>query len=150
MVERRVVMGGSLLAGLTALASPAVAAEASARAVDDLQDVSSSIKGLQRTVEDQFATIYTAKWHGVGRIRQQQHTWMRSTQKFPDFIEIGIDIWDNMYDWHVVHQLPVTMARTGDGRYTMVFMFTTLVLRPDQAPDYVGFAFDIDTRLRTR
>ena len=58
---------------------------------------------------------------------------MRSTQKYPDFIEIGIDVWDNIYDWHVVHQQPVNMTRTSDGRYAMVFMFTTLLLRPDQA-----------------
>jgi hypothetical protein len=31
----------------------------------------------------------------------------------------------------------------------MLFMFTTLVLRPEQAPDYVGFPFDSDSR-RTR
>jgi len=43
------------------------------------------------------------------------------------------------------------MTRTSDGRYTMVFMYTTLLLRPDQAPDFVGFAFDADSaRLRTR
>jgi len=29
-------------------------------------------------------------------------------------------------------------------------MYTTLLLRPDQAPDFVGFAFDADTRARTR
>jgi hypothetical protein len=31
----------------------------------------------------------------------------------------------------------------------MVFMFTTLLLRPDQAVDFVGYAFDADTP-RTR
>jgi hypothetical protein len=29
-------------------------------------------------------------------------------------------------------------------------MFTTLLLRPEQAPDFVGFSFDADTRARTR
>jgi hypothetical protein len=42
------------------------------------------------------------------------------------------------------------MTRTADGRYAMVFMFTTLLLRPDQAADFVGFAFDADTQRRTR
>ena len=148
MVERRAVVGGSLLAGLSTLMSPA-GAEAAAPA--DLEGVSDSIDQLRRTVETQFASVYTNKWQGVARIRQQQHTWMRSTQKYPDFIEIGIDVWDNIYDWHVVHQQPVNMTRTSDGRYTMVFMFTTLLLRPDQAADYVGFAFDADgARPRTR
>ena len=138
MVERRAVVGGSLLASLSTLMSPA-----GAEAAADLEGVSGSIDQLRRAVETQFASVYT-------NIRQQQHTWMKSTQKYPDFIEIGIDVWDNIYDWHVVHQQPVNMTRTSDGRYTMVFMFTTLLLRPDQASDYVGFAFDASTaRQRT-
>ena len=146
MVERRAVVGGSLLASLSTLMSPA-----GAEAAADLEGVSGSIDHLRRAVETQFASVYTNKWQGVSRIRQQQHTWMRSTQKYPDFIEIGIDVWDNIYDLHVVHQQPVNMTRTSDGRSTMVFMFTTLLLRPDQSADYVGFAFDADgARPRTR
>lgn len=149
-MERRAVVGGSLLAGLSSLISPA-AASVDAAAAQDLEGVSDSIDQLRRTVERHFATVYGDRWRGVARIRQQQHTWMRSTQKYPDFIEIGLDVWDNIYDWHVVHQQPVNMTRTSDGRYTMVFMYTTLLLRPDQAPDYVGFAFDAETaRPRTR
>lgn len=146
-MERRAIVGGSLLAGLTSLMSPA-SAEAAAPA--DQEGVSESIDQLRRTVERQFASVYTNKWGGVERIRQQQHTWMKSTQKYPDFIEIGLDVWDNLYDWHVVHQQPVNMTRTSDGRYAMTFMFTTLLLRPEQAPDYVGFAFDASTARQPR
>ena len=155
-MERRAVVGGSLLAGLSTLMSQAAladgaSAEAASAAAGDLEGVSDSIDQLRLTVEHQFATVYTDKWQGVARVRQQQHTWMRSTQKYPDFIEVGLDIWDNIYDWHVVYQQPVNMTRTSDGRYTMVFMYTTLLLRPDQALDFVGFAFDADSaRPRTR
>jgi hypothetical protein len=149
-MERRAVVGGSLLAGLSTLMSPAAlaagaSAEAASAAAGDLEGVSDSIDQLRLTVEHQFATVYTDKWQGVARVRQQQHTWMRSTQKYPDFIEVGLHIWDNIYDWHVVYQQPVNMTRTSDGRYTMVFMYTTLLLRPDQALDFVGFAFDADS-----
>lgn len=155
-MERRAIVGGSVLAGLSTLMSPAAlaagpSAEAASSAAGDLEGVSDSIDQLRLTVERQFASVYTDKWQGVARIRQQQHTWMRSTQKYPDFIEVGLDIWDNIYDWHVVYQQPVNMTRTSDGRYTMVFMYTTLLLRPDQALDFVGFAFDADSaRPRTR
>ena len=149
-MERRAVVGGSLLASLSTLMSPANADAASAAAAD-LEGVSDSIDQLRRTVERQFANVYTNRWEGVARIRQQQHTWMRSSQRYPDFIEIGLDVWDNVYDWHVVHQQPINMTRTADGRYAMVFTFTTLLLRPDQAPDFVGFAFDAESaRPRTR
>jgi len=141
MIERRTLMGGGLIAGLSTLGAPGTS---EAAVSDDLQQVSGAVDALRKAVEDQFEVVYTNKWRGVMRIRQQQRTWMRATQKFPDFIEIGIDVWDNLYDWHVVHQQPVSMARTADGRYAMVFMFTTLLLRPEQAPDFVGFAFDAD------
>ena len=143
MIERRAVMGGTVLAGLTTLLTPKAG---EAAPTDDLSQVSGAVEALRKTVEEQFDAIYTSKWRGVSRIRQQQHTWMRATQKFPDFIEIGMDVWDNVYDWHVTHQQPVSMTRTADGHYAMVFMFTTLLLRPDQAPDFVGFAFDADSQ----
>ena len=145
MVERRQLMGGGIVAGLTALMGESSANAAAAQS-DDGQRISGSIDQLRRTFEGQFDQTYTTPWRGVSRIRQQQRTWIKSTMKFPDFIEIGIDVWENLYDWHVAHQQPVSMGRANDGRYTMTFMFTTLVLRPEQAPDYVGFPFDADGR----
>lgn len=146
MVERRALVGGGLAAGLTALMGESSAVAA---APDDSQQISGSIDQLRKTFEGQFDQSYAALWRGIGRVRQQQRQWLRSTQKYPDFLEIGVDVWDNLYDWHVAHQQPLSMGRAADGRYTMTFMFTTLVLRPEQAPDYIGFPFDADAR-RTR
>ena len=119
-MERRALVGGSLLASLSTLMSPAAVAEASAEsasaAAGDLEGVSDSIDELRRTFERQFASVYSDKWQGVTRIRQQQHTWMRSTQKYPDFIEIGLDVWDNIYDWHVAYQQALSVQRLADGR----------------------------------
>ena len=39
----------------------------------------------------------------------------------------------------------MTATRTADGRYVMTVMFTTLILRPEQVSNYVGYGFD--TRL---
>lgn len=147
MVKRRAVMGGGLVAGLTALIGES--SGSAAPVSDESQQISNSIDQLRKTFEGQFDQTYTSLWRGVTRIRQQQRTWLRSTQKFPDFIEIGIDVWDNVYDWHVAHQQPLSMGRGPDGHYTMVFMFTTLILRPEQAPDFVGYAFDENVRRRS-
>jgi hypothetical protein len=53
-----------------------------------------------------------------------------------------LSVWEDVYDWHVRFHLPITAARLADGRYVLGFMFTNLLLRPDQALDYVGFGFD--------
>jgi len=144
MVDRRAVVGSGLVASLTALMGESSAA--SAAVPDDNQQISNSIDLLRRTFEGQFDQTYGTLWRGVSRIRQQQRQWIKSTMKYPDFIEIGLDVWDNLYDWHVVHQQPLSVGRASDGHYTMVFMFTTLVLRPEQSPDYVGFPFDSKPR----
>ena len=60
-MERRAVVGGSLLASLSTLMLPAAVAEASAAsasaATGDLEGVSDSIDQLRRTVERQFAKM---------------------------------------------------------------------------------------------
>ena len=144
MVQRRDLVSGGIVAGLAALAAPP--AQGAGGAGDEQS--ATAINRLRETVERQFNEIYTGKWRGLLRVRQQQHAWLLSTRKYPDFIEIGLDVWDNVYDWHVAYQQPVNMTRLADGRYAMAFMFTTLLLRPDQSPDFVGYAFDGDSQRR--
>jgi hypothetical protein len=42
----------------------------------------------------------------------------------------------------VVFEQPLNVTRLGDGRYAMAFMFTTLLLRPEVAPNFVSYPFD--------
>ena len=147
MVPRRDLVGGGLMAGLATLMTPSSEA---AVAPDDDQSSAQAIDRLRETFERQFEQVYSSKWRGVSRVRQQQRTWMVATRKYPDFIEIGLDVWDNVWDWHVVYQQPLNVSRVADGRYAMLFMFTTLLLRSDQNPDFVGYAFDTDSQGRPR
>ena len=135
-MERRQLVSGGLFAGLAGafgFPSGAVAqrgdadADRTASAVDELRKVIE--RGLQISPE-------------LARIREQQRVFMRANQKFPDYIEVGIGVWESVYDWHVRHQRPVTVARTADGRYTMELLETLLLLRPEQAETFVGFGFD--------
>ena len=146
MVQRRDLVGGGLVAGLASMVASATEADA---AVDDEQSTT-AINRLRETFERQFDQVYSSRWLGVSRVREQQRTWLMSTRKYPDFIEIGIDVWDNIWDWHVVYQQPLNVTRVADGRYAMSFMFTTLLLRSDQKPDFVGYAFDADSQGRPR
>ena len=146
MVQRRDLVGGGLVAGLASMMAPAAEADT---AVDDEQSTT-AINRLRETFERQFDQVYSSRWRGVSRVREQQRTWLMSTRKYPDFIEIGIDVWDNIWDWHVVYQQPLSVTRVADGRYAMSFMFTTLLLRSDQKPDFVGYAFDADSQGRPR
>ena len=149
-MHRRNLVNGGLLAGLTAVVAPesAEAAAAGGGAQSEPQ-VATEVAALRRSLEQQYQAQTAGPWSGINAIRRQQHDWLKATQKYPDFIEIGIGIWDNVYDWHVRHQQPINMTRLADGRYAMAFMFTTLLLRPDMAIEFVGYPFEADGRRAT-
>ena len=136
-MERREVVGGGLL-GLTALfGAGGGVAEATQRA--DNPEVARAIGELRDLLERRLSPPFAE----LSEIRQQQRMFLKASQKFPEYIEIGINVWDRLYDWHVRHQQPLNIGRRDDGRYAMTFMFTTLVLRPEQSDNYVGFAYDV-------
>jgi len=134
-MNRRALMNGGFLTGIAALVEPQQSSRSGsqgddaivARAIYDLNDT------LRRTLDTSRELV---------RIREQQRIYLRAAQKFPDFIEVGIAVWESVYDWHVRHQLPLSLSRNADGRYAMTVAFTTLVLRPDASENYVGAGVD--------
>jgi len=139
-MERRDLVGGGLAAGMASLIA---AGEADAAGQDrDAVEISRAVNELRRAIE----ANYTNPWTRVAQIREQQRIWMRTAQKFPDFMEIGLGVWEGLYDWHVRFQQPINVTRMADGRYAMSFMFTTLILRPDFDLNYVGPPFDNERR----
>ena len=146
MIERRALMSAGIAAGVATM-TPARGLDAAAAQRGDTSDaVARAVDELRQEALRQFDTTDGRPWRIIARIREQQRLWMRSTQKYPDFIEIGVDVWDAMHDWHVRERQPLNVTRLPDGRYAMLFSFTTLLLRVDAMADYVGPAFDNDGR----
>ena len=142
MVQRRNLMGAGLAASLAALVAGEETEAAAAQRDDGSQEVSNEVRQPRQAIE----TNFNRPWTSIARIREQQRIWLRANHKYPDFIELGADVWDALYDWHVRYQQPINMTRSADGRYLMAFMFTTFILRPEQAPDYIGPPLDGDRR----
>ena len=80
---------------------------------------------------------------GITRIRQQQRQFLKGNTKFPDFVEVGAGVWDELIDWHVTTQRPVNVTQRGDGRYAMPFFQTMIILRVDYLDEQVGVPFDV-------
>ncbi len=142
MVERRDLLGGGLAAGLAAaFAAPADAAGAPQARRD------SSDAAVESRIADAIDKLRDALAHqdesaDVAQIRVQQRTFLKANQKFPDFMDVGIDIWERMHDWHVRTRQPLNIIRTNDGRYGMVFGVTTLLLVPQQVGTYISWGYD--------
>ena len=138
-MERRQLVSGGLLAGLAgAFGFPASADGAVQRPDEAAEDRTAAAVDELRKVVDRGLQVSPE----LARIREQQRIFMRANQKFPDYLEVGIGVWESVYDWHIRHQRALTIGRTADGRYTMAVMETLLLLRPEQTESFVGFGFD--------
>jgi hypothetical protein len=154
MMERRRVIGGGVVAGVTGLLGTSAFAEATADMsaganappADDGRLEAAAIDRLRAVMERQFEACELGACAHVDRLRSLQRNWLASREKYPDVIDVGIVMWERIYDWHLKHQQTPDARRLADGRYAMTFMFTTLLLRPDQPPDYVGPPYDLDGR----
>jgi hypothetical protein len=146
MVQRRTVITGTVLGGaLSALTAPAAAAGAQSAAQSAAQSQATDqlieeIARAVKSVRDEIEREYTF-WE-IEPVRAQMRTFLRANSKFPDFIEVGTDVWQQVYDWHVRFQHPLTLGRSPDGRYTILLLATNVVMRPDMAPGYIGLGYD--------
>ena len=137
MLNRRHVINGSLFAGLAAFMPPQQS-RTTATTSDDAAAITKAVSDLDSTL-GRFLDVSPE----LARIREQQRIFLRASQKFPDFIEIGVRVWESVYDWHVRHQQPLAISLNAEGRYTMAVALTTLVLRPEFMDSYVGNGFDV-------
>lgn len=75
-------------------------------------------------------------------VRLKQMDYVKANGKYPDFIDVGIDVWYAVHDWHIRLQQQLVFNRDGVGRYTMMLGFTALVLRPDAVPAFISTPYD--------
>ncbi len=143
MVTRRSLFGGGLLAGLTATVLPIGRDDA------PLEGQGPRDEALAKAVEDVRDEL-RARLRGCGpytcgameQIRANQKAFLKTSAKFPDFIDVGADVWAAAWDWHIKNQQQLTVGRQDNGRYTMSFMLSTLVLRPDMSDSYIGLGYE--------
>jgi hypothetical protein len=155
MVTRREVVTAGALSALGAMveahpeaeAGPADAA-ASARveqspetvSAQALKDISEEVQRIRQLMREAFVGPSVAAGV-IGDVRKQFGIFLKANQKYPDLCEIGPGVFTEVYDWHVRYQQPIEVSRV-DNRTALRFMFTWLILRPEQADMYVGIPFD--------
>ena len=147
MIGRRTVLNGTALgSALAALTSqPALeargeeAVQANSERVNvtiDTSAITSSINALRTEVRRQDTF-----WE-IEPVREPMKAFLRQTGKYPDYIEVGTDIWHQVYDWHVRYQQPLTVTRGPEARYTILLDSTQVIMRTELAASYIGQAYD--------
>ena len=147
MISRREVVTAGVLG--TLVGSPAdLSAEAAAAKAEAAQDDAGIIRALNE-IEKELERLNgvvdgTSRVTGgfLGEIRGRFTTHLRAAGRFPEFMEIGIDPFYEVYDWHVRHQQQIQITRISDQRFAIQWMFTQLILRYEQDPKYLGIPFD--------
>jgi hypothetical protein len=139
MLSRRdLLMSGALASSLRPGEPAAAQMQRSSQAGGD--PVDQDLHEIRDALRDLLQRLTPSR--DVTEIRDKQRLHFKLTQKFPDFIDIGIQVWERLYTWHLENKLPLKAVRTPEGRMEMEFMFTTLLLRSDIPDTQIGVAYD--------
>jgi hypothetical protein len=133
----------------TGVAGSLAASSSSGPSVTEAQDadragqreIARAVNEVEQVLRDVHLTSSLSHGFAEG-LRKEMMQFFRGNHKFPEFIDIGIGVFMDIYDWHVKNRQQLVVTRGIDGRYNMQFMFTTLVLRGEQDPKYIGVPYD--------
>ena len=142
MLDRREALNRMALGGVASALAPLPRGADSAAAGPPPDDAAgdAAVARAVQAVRDEIAR--QGSFWELTPVRDQVRTFLRSNGKFPDFIEVGSDVWQQVYDWHVRFRQDITLGRTSDARYTIKLMETNLIMRSDLTPGYIGLPFD--------
>ena len=141
MIDRRQLLTAGGLLGALAPAGEGTATAFGAGQLSDrqVQDVTSALKSISNAIE---AVAAHESFAAILPLRNRQVDYLKGNGKFPDFIDVSVDVWMAAYDWHVRLLQPLTLGRDSTGRYTLMLGYTALVLRPDVAPNFISTPYD--------
>lgn len=142
MLSRRELIAAGVAGGLAAAPNAADAAMVEVEQDREGQrEIAIQIQSVDSTLKTAF--LSSSAGHGtIVRLRSDMETFLRANSKFPDYFEVGIAVFFEIYDWHIKYDQPVVVNRLADGRYSLQFMFSHLILRPDQDRNFVGVPTD--------
>jgi len=140
MLARRRMLGTTLFGGLVGAAIPASAGatdQSNQTSERQTMEIIEALKDIRKALDAPHGAFVE-----ILPIRQKQMDYLRATNKFPDFIDVGLDVWFSVHDWHIRHLQQPVLGRDTNGRYTISVMGTQLVMRPDLVPSFISAPYD--------
>lgn len=147
MFTRRQVVTHGTVGAIAAAAMPASAEAATLTPApqDNGADVVRELKVFESIVKSSLASgleTNSLAYGYVPRLRDAFTTFLKANQKFPDFCEIGVGVFYDLYDWHVKNVQALQVGRMADNRLTIRFMYTTMIVRLEVDAGYIGTPTD--------
>jgi hypothetical protein len=132
MLSRR-----ELISGGAALHMAAGNAAAAQREVDNGPELVAIRDALTALSQEQRVST-----GDVAALRTRQRNFFRLNQRFPQLIDVGIQVWERMQDWHIRHMRPLTIQRNSEGYWQMDFIMSVIVLKPELPDNEIGVGYD--------
>ena len=108
---------------------------------DGLNKLDTSVDDFRSAV-DQGLRGNSMSFGGVAIVKNELQRYLKTSGKFPDYCDIGVAVFFDIYDWHIRHQQQIQITRMADQRMSIQFMFTQLMLRWENNENYVSQAYD--------
>ena len=103
------------------------------------EDYSDELRSIEGTLSGFVNKVSTPT---VAELRDRQRAFLRLNQRFPQYIPVGVRVWERMQDWHISNLRPLTIQRAGDGDWQMDFIMSVLVLKLELPENEIGQAYD--------
>ena len=142
MISRREVVTAGVLGTLGATGTVAAAQQ------PDPQTLKEGLAGVEKSIDELKTTMEkclvgnSMDYGSLGAVKAKCMEYAKTTGRFPEFCDIGLGVFYDVYDWHVRQQQQIQISRIAEQRMAIQFMFTQLILRWEQQPGYVGTPFD--------
>jgi len=143
MVTRREVVTGGVLGTLAA----GGVAEAAAQSGQDAVALQAGLSAINRSLDDLKSSLDESLMPNLSQglisdVRAAFNIHLKTTGRFPEFLDVGTAVFYAVYDWHVKHMQPIQIIRVSENRMAIQFMFTQLVLRWENVDRYIGTPYD--------
>ena len=125
MMNRRDMLATGLLGSMAPAGSAETQDQSDIILRDGLGKLDISIDEFKGTVESSLRGN-SMNFGGVALVKNELMRYLKQSGKFPQYCDIGVSVFFDVYDWHVRHQQQIQISRMADQRMSIQFMFTQL------------------------
>ena len=136
MLNRRDVLAAGLLGSIAPTGDGEMQSNDVLILRDSLNKVIDSLDDIKKSIDDLRGNTMNAGY--LGAIKIKLETWVRTTGKFPEFWDVGISVFLEIYDWHIRQKQEIKISRIAEQRMAIQWMYTQYVLRWENEPNYIG------------